>query len=63
MTLVGYVFVVYFITGEMVTFQIRVRPAQLNMTDLYMLMDISFSMRVHLHNLRVLASNIGNLKY
>ena len=62
MTLVGCVFVVDFITGEMVTFQIRVRPAQLNMTDLYILMDISFSMSMYLHNLRVLASNIGNLK-
>lgn len=46
--------------GQPQTFQLTVRPARNFPIDLYLLMDLSFSMRDDLQNLQSLSSNLAN---
>lgn len=45
--------------GEPVTFNVSVKPAPNFPLDLYLLMDLSYSMRDDLNNLKELGSQIG----
>ena len=47
--------------GEPVTFNLSVQPAPNFPLDLYLLMDLSYSMRDDLDNLKGLGSQIGRL--
>ena len=57
------IYMYYYIThlGEPVTFNLSVRPAPNFPLDLYLLMDLSYSMRDDLDNLKGLGSEIGRL--
>ena len=48
-------------TGAPITFPLRVRPARNFPIDLYLLMDLSFSMRDDLDNLKQLGADLGTL--
>ena len=48
-------------TGEPITFPLSIRPARNFPFDLYLLMDLSFSMRDDLDNLKRLGANLGML--
>ena len=46
-------------TGAPITFPLQVRPARNFPIDLYLLMDLSFSMRDDLDNLKRLGADLG----
>ena len=46
-------------TGQPITFPLQVRPARNFPIDLYLLMDLSFSMSDDLDNLKRLGSDLG----
>lgn len=46
-------------TGAPISFPLQVRPARNFPIDLYLLMDLSFSMRDDLDNLKRLGANLG----
>ena len=49
----------FLIIGEPVTFSLSVQPAMNYPLDLYLLMDLSISLRNVLSNIQALASDIG----
>lgn len=55
------VILVLLVVGVPVTFPLRVRPARNYPLDLYLLMDLSYSMSDDLSNLKSLGNQIGNI--
>ena len=53
----------FLIIGEPVTFSLSVQPAMNYPLDLYLLMDLSISLRNVLSNVQALASDIGKYLY
>lgn len=51
--------ILFLITGIAETFQLQAQPASNFPIDLYLLMDLSFSMRDDLDNLKALGANLG----
>lgn len=49
--------------GQPITFPLEVRPARNFPIDLYVLMDLSFSMDDDLANLKSLGANLGTCNY